>query len=101
MDEPLPSDVVEQLRHDFGDSADVVALLLLACRRLGSSDFIGDRLVRCIVFATRGDESRITRLIELERQDFRDVIMAAEYDALGLRRLWDFNRPFGDAAIVY
>ncbi len=100
MDEALPTDVVEQLRRDFGNRAEAVSALLLARRRLGSSDYIGDRLVRCIVFTAHGDETRVPLLIELERQDFRDLIMAAEYDAIGMRRLWDFNRPFRSAHIA-
>ena len=100
MDEPLPPDVVAQLGRDFGDRAALVAAMLLTGRRLGSSDYISDRLVRCIVFAAHGDESRVQPLIELKRLDFRDVIVAAEYDALAMRQLRDFNRPFGEADIV-
>lgn len=67
----------------------------------GSPDDIGDRLLRCIVFGAQGNESRLRQLMELVRQDFRDVIMAAEYDELGLRRLRDFNQPFGSAEIIF
>ena len=99
MNDPLPEDVVERVRRDFGERAEVILALLLASRRLGSADYIGDLLVRCIVFAAHGAEERLRDLLELERQDFRDVIMAAEYDALGTRHLWDFNRPFASAGI--
>jgi hypothetical protein len=100
MIEPLPAGVVEQLLRDFGSCAEPVAALLLACRRLGGPDYIGDRLMRCIMFAARRGESRVPRLIEQERQDFRDIMMAAEYDALRVRHLRDFNRPFGIADIA-
>ncbi|HWL07978.1 MAG TPA: thioredoxin family protein, partial [Planctomicrobium sp.] len=100
LPQSLPVDVLERVDRDFGNAADAVSDLLLACRRIGSPDYIGDRLLLCLVFAARGDESRIRQLMELARQDFRDVVMAAEYDELGLRRLRDFNQPFGSADIL-
>lgn len=96
MIEPLPLDIVDRIRQDFGNQAEVALALLLDCRKAAGPDFIGDRLVRCIVFAARGDESRLLELIELERRDFRDVIMTAEYDVLG-NQLRDLNLPFGSA----
>ena len=95
MDEPLPADVVERLSSDYGERADTVTAQLLACRRLGSTDYFGDRLVRCVVFVARGDEWRVPDLIELGRQEYRDLILAAEYDPLCVRRLRNFNHPFG------
>lgn len=100
LPQPLPIDVQERVDQDFGKSADAISNLLLASRRIGSPDYFGDRLLRCFVFAAQGNESRLRQLIELARQDFRDVIIAAEYDELGLRRLRDFNHPFGSADIV-
>jgi hypothetical protein len=99
MNEPLPPDIVDPVLHDFTGQAQPVLGLLSACRRVGGPDYFGDRLVRCVVFAARGDESRIRQLIELGRQDFRNVIMAAEYDVPGVRRLRDFNRPFESAEL--
>jgi hypothetical protein len=100
LNQPLPIDVGEQLDRDFGDGAKAASNLLLASRRIGSPDYFGDRLLRCLVFAAQGNESRFRQLMELARQDFRDVVMAAEYDELGLRRLRDFNYPFGSADIA-
>lgn len=56
MEESLPQDVLDQLTRDFGDHAEAVAALLLARRRIGSTDFLGDRLVRCIVHAAGTNE---------------------------------------------
>jgi hypothetical protein len=76
-----------------GSRSQAILDLLLACR------CIGNGLVRCIIFAAGGDESRIRQLIDLERQDFRDVIVATEYDAVRLQRLRDFNRSFENAEL--
>jgi hypothetical protein len=72
-----------RLVQDFGDRADSVAVCLLNCRRIGSPDYIGDRLVRCIVQAAKGNERRVQELIVLEREDVRDVIGLGEYDGSG------------------
>lgn len=101
MNDPLPPDIVSRVHQDFGSRADAVLDFLRDCRHSGNSDYLCDRFVRCIVFAARGEESRIPQLIGLMRQDFRDVIMAAEYDTNTLvpRRLRDFNFPFESAEI--
>ena len=80
VEEPLPPDVLERLTRDFGDGADAVAALLQARRQIGSADFLGDRLVRCIIHAAAADAQRVQPLLDLERQDYRDVIVAGEYD---------------------
>lgn len=80
MNEPLPIDVRDRLIHDFGERADVVAALLIARRQNDIEDFIGDRVLRCIVQAASGNEHRLPHLLELAKQDYRDVIVAGEYD---------------------
>src|SRR6516165_9477777 len=93
MEEALPGDVLDRLARDFGNPADAVAALLLARRRIGSVDFLGNRLVRCILHAARGDEQRIQRLLDVARQDYRDVIMAGEYDH-AMRQVRDLRASF-------
>jgi hypothetical protein len=88
MNDPLPLDVIDRLNSDFGDRANAVASLLT-----GSADRIGDRVVRCIVYAARGDESKVQCLIELARQDYRDVIIAGEYDEV-MEQIRDLRASF-------
>jgi hypothetical protein len=93
MDDLLPVDVMARLTSDFGDRADAVAALLLAARRAGGMRCMDDRVVRCIVWAARGHESKVQRLIELARRDYRDVIIAGEYDDM-MRRTRDLSVSF-------
>jgi len=93
VQEPLPLDVLDRLRRDFGNRADAVAAHLLARRRTGDAVFLGDRLARCVVQAARGDEQRVQQLLDLAGQDYRDVIMAGEYDA-GTRQIRDLRASF-------
>lgn len=99
MIEPLPDDVDARLHKDFGNHAVKVKEQLLLKRGYGSSSFLGDRLIRCIIFAASGDELRIGKLIELAQQDYRDVIVAGEYDRQNIRKR-DLNKPFEDAEFV-
>lgn len=78
--EPLPSDVIDWLTRDFGDRSDAVSGLLLARRRIGQPRYIDDRLIRCMIHAARGEEHRVNQLIDRQQEDFRDVILAGEYD---------------------
>ena len=78
MDEPLPPDVLAQLQHDFGVHAEAVAARLLAFRQIGRSDYIGDRLVRRIVFAARGDENRVPQLIEFCKEHNLKMLTVAD-----------------------
>lgn len=92
MEEPLPLDVIDQLSRGFGDRDETVAALLLARRRFGGGDCLSDHLIRCIVHAARGDETRLSELLE-PRQDERDLIVAAEYDG-GVRQARDLSVSF-------
>lgn len=86
----LPIDVLDRLRRDFGNRADAVAALLLARRRMGDAMFVGDRLARCVIQAAGGDEQRVQQLLDLAVEDYRDVIVAGEYDA-SMRQIMDLR----------
>lgn len=92
VEEPLPLDVTDRLSRDFGDRKQAMAALLLARRRIGSGDYLGDHLIRCVVHAARGDEARLNELLD-PRQDGRDLIVAAEYDG-GVRQVRDLSVSF-------
>ena len=91
--EPLPLDVLDRLTRDFGERADAVAGLLLAHRRIGSADFVDDRLVRCIIHVAEADEQRAQQLLDLAVQDYREAIVAGEYDG-AMRRVKDLRASF-------
>jgi hypothetical protein len=88
----LKPDIIEQLRNDFpaGEVDARVAQLIQATST--------PRLQRCIVFAGRGHPDHFDYLCRLAQIDFRDLIMAAEYDRFDTQ-LYDFNRPIPDAAL--
>jgi hypothetical protein len=93
MEQRLSRDGLDRLTRDFGDRADPVAALLVFPRRSGGEDFLDDHLVRCIVHAASGDEQRVEKLLDLARQDYRDVILAGEYDD-AMRQVRDLRDTF-------
>jgi hypothetical protein len=88
----VEQDIIEQLRADF-PAAEVESRL----QQLAQASEVA-RIQRCIVFASRGHPWYFDYLRELTKVDFRDVIMAGEYDRLGAR-LYDFNRRISEARI--
>lgn len=79
-------DIIEQLRQDFPASEFDTRLAQL----VHASE--SPRIQRCIVFASRGHPWYFDYLCKLSAIDFRDVIMAAEYDRMDAH-LYDFNKP--------
>jgi hypothetical protein len=57
-----------------------------------------ERVQRCIVWAARGHPWYFDYLCRLTKVDFRDIILAAEYDRLNAQ-LYDFRKPIGSARI--
>jgi hypothetical protein len=81
---------VRRIECDFGERAQAV---LLTLRQFQSDDAhaLSDRVVRCFVYRANGDESKLPYLYYLWRTDYRDLIVAAEYDPNGSKQLRDFN----------
>jgi hypothetical protein len=88
----IASDIIEQVRVDF--LAEDVPRVLERLEALSE----GDRILRCIVFAARGHPWYFDFLCRLSKVDYRDVILAAEYERLG-DRLYDFSKPIPEARI--
>ena len=87
----IPPDIVNRVQRDFPhDSGTVLARLLELRREVG--DFASDRLIRCLVFAARGDTSRIEPLIECARNDPRDLIVSGECE--DWKTVRDLTQPF-------
>lgn len=88
----LRPDIVAQATADF--PPEKVGEVLEQLQVASSSE----RIQRCIVFAARGHPWRFQFLCKLAKDDFRDVIMNAEYDRHDAR-LYDFNKPIPEARI--
>ena len=88
----LPDDVAARIATDFAAPRrqEVTEALL------GLSEATREhaRVARCVLFVADGDLERLRQMVELAHTDYRDAIVAAEYDRED-RRLRDLSRPFG------
>ncbi|WP_417393749.1 hypothetical protein [Gimesia chilikensis] len=70
----LEADIIDRLRDDFDEQQAPAAIAeLVASGQTG-------RIARCIVHAAHGSMERLRELIKLAEIDYRDVIVAGEYD---------------------
>ena len=91
----IPEDVVAWLQDRFAaaDADDALRLLESAVDHEGAP--VSQRLMRCAAVGSRGDLQRLKALVNDLRVDWRDVIVAGEYESRdgALIRLHDFNNP--------
>jgi len=95
-------DIVQRVRDKFGADSDAILEQLVGfCRE--SPDSAGSRIVRCIIHAAH-NPSGVTHNIRMAREDFRDIILTAEYQTRPGTKRWqgvddqvyDFRFPFDD-----
>jgi hypothetical protein len=94
----LPDDVVRWVTRQFGgDVEPVLAMLGSAVDQTG--ELVGPRLIRCAAVGSRRDIERLAALVAQLRNDWRDVIVACEYEMRNGEpiQVHDFNHPIADA----
>ena len=89
--ENYPEDIVDLVIEEY--PVDAIGQVHLWLESLNS-----DRLKRCALFQAKGSLQKLKEMVDLGQLDYRDLIMAAEYDKFHTR-LRDFNLPFGDEPI--
>ena len=93
----FPEDIERRISTDFrGETAPQArALLHASCRKAEESS---PRLVRAILFLSKGDLQKMVENISLAETDFRDILYYAEYRGQGTGnpvRIRDFDKAFG------
>jgi hypothetical protein len=91
----IPADIIAKVRRDFLENEAVTVLELLSEFHKENPD-ISERVLRCIVFLAKGNFEEFVRAIGSARVDWRDLIVAAEYDGWSgeENRRRDLNVPF-------
>lgn len=91
-------DITNRINLDFSDSAvRVIGILSVA---ISKSDYLKtDRIIRCIIYLSKGDIDKLKHNIEIAISDPRDVMLYAEYENLDdkdfkYKRVRDFNKTF-------
>ena len=95
----MAPDVANRVAREFPSAAarqaaaQILASVTEAVRELNDSVGEQDRVTRCVLFLAGGNLKYLAECAALARRDYRDAIMAAEYDRED-RRIRDFSRPF-------
>lgn len=76
----LPNDVVRYIEKHFPAELRDEATSILLSAKLETNEFPSPRLLRCALFASEGKIDQLRRCVALLAIDWRDVIMAAEYE---------------------
>jgi hypothetical protein len=88
----MSPDIQNKLRHDFPEKEFYVAIEMLSEWDAERKGLLDDRLFRCAIFLAKGDIDRLKIQVELGKHDYRDLIVAAEYE--GDLRVRDFTKVF-------
>ena len=90
----LARDIWGKVNKDFEISEEAaLALSVLADFVDENKELSSDRILRCIVFVANGDLNRLEKAIDLAKEDYRDLIVWAEYDEKN-ERVRDLTNPF-------
>lgn len=76
----LPIDVLAYIERSFPPEQQEQALSVLGQANIEDGTTPNPRLLRCAALASRGNLSQLQRLVSLLAVDWRDVIMAGEYE---------------------
>ncbi len=76
----LPVDLQHFVQASFAPEDWPKALLLLASARIETGEPASARMLRCAAVASQGDLARLQRYVSLLAVDWRDVILAGEYE---------------------
>ena len=90
----LARDLWGKVNKDFETPEEAaLALSVLADFVVQNQELSSDRILRCIVFVANGDLNRLEKAMDLAKEDYRDLIVLAEYDEKN-ERVRDLSNPF-------
>jgi hypothetical protein len=91
---PLLDDISRRVDESFAIADRPAAVALLSDAVLHDGAAAGPRLQRCALVASKGSVERLKYYVDLLKVDYRDVIVAGEYDSIDDKPVRDLNLPF-------
>jgi hypothetical protein len=90
-------DITKRIKIDFGLKSDEVFERLT--NAIKKTEYLStDRVIRSIIFLSKGNLQELNRYIDVATFDTRDVMLWAEYKKLNgdlnFKRIRDFNKTF-------
>ncbi len=92
----IPKDISKQIEHDFKENFEQAFKLVeiyLARQKQEVS-----RVLRCVLFLSKGNLKTLEEMIHIAQTDYRDAIFWAEYidfEKDEPKQVRDFSKPFG------
>ena len=93
----METDRYQRIVADFGAEA-MVALRLLDQLDASTKGLMNARILRAIIFLSRGSLAALNRNIERARTDCRDILWQAEYDGEE-KRVRNFEKSFHELGL--
>ena len=98
----LKDDINRRIETDFREqSNEVVEILKNAIEK--TEHLKTDRIIRCIIFLSKGNLNELLKNIEVAINDPRDIMLWAEYEKLSedfnYKRKRDFDNTFEESSI--
>jgi len=96
-------DIINKIETDFGQDSNKAKEIIT--NRIGYFEHLlkNDRIIRCIIYLSKGSIKELNHFVDIALQDPRDVMMYAEYKEgstfENFKRLRDFNKTFEDCEI--
>jgi hypothetical protein len=90
----LADDILERIRSEFSSGEMLPVIDLLTGLQKKDPRLFCDRILRCSLYVAGGEFDKLAAAVELARLDFRDLIVAAEYDGYFGSRQRDLSLPF-------
>jgi len=89
----LPSDIIAKIERDFPKDEVAPVVKLVGELSAHNNGPFEDRILRCVVYLSRGTYSGLARAVATAHEDWRDVILFAEYDSND-QHVRDLSQPF-------
>lgn len=97
---PFKPDIIARIKKDFCENSDkAIEVLKKAIQEI---EYLKtERVIRCIIYLSKGNLSELNTFIDTATLDTRDVMLWAEYEKIeGIdtyKRLRDFNKTFEES----
>ncbi|MFW9993946.1 MAG: hypothetical protein ACFFD4_18020 [Candidatus Odinarchaeota archaeon] len=90
-------DILRKIGCDYGQEKKSMVLAMLEDFTMKFAEIYkdkpGSRIIRCILQLSEGKEEKLTHYIQAALEDWRDVILWAEYDKND-NKIFDGNKKF-------
>ena len=85
-------DIQNKIRRDFPPDNFFAAVEEIGRWDAERKGLLDDHLIRCALYLAKGNLEELKKQIAIGKANYRDLLMAAEYD--GKARIRDFTKPF-------